>query len=128
MAPVPTADRSEAAVANAENEPLMLASTPKSTEAMSSPALNSVQQAASCAFLRSLQPATTVDRASAANATAVNGFKRLFKFMWKDSFECPGRYPPPPCGSARSLHPTFYKSDGGSSVQQVCSRTKPQHH
>src|SRR6188768_853699 len=94
MEPVPTAERSDAAEANAEKVPLMLASTPKSTLVMSAPAWNSLQQGAS---LRSLQPATNVEMVSAVNATAVNGFKRFFKFMRKDSLKCPGRYPPPPC-------------------------------
>src|SRR6187402_1117649 len=124
-APVATAERSDDALANAAKVPLISASTPKSTLVMSAPTSKPVQQAASCRALASLQPATAEETASAVTASAENDFKRLFKFMRRDSLTYEGSYPPPPSGSARSLLSGVSRSDGPRTLLQVPHSAKP---
>src|SRR6185295_521341 len=87
-APLATAARSPLACASATNSPFTSPFNPKSAPDRSAPTTKVLQHrpsAADASGLSELHADASIGTATAQRATAVNGFKRLFKFMRKDS-------------------------------------------
>src|SRR3954462_15861822 len=83
-APLATASKSALACANATNCPFTSPFNPKSASERSAPTTNVLQHSPSAADARGsseLHAEASIGTATAHKARAVNGFKRLFKFM-----------------------------------------------